>query len=192
MAAPLTFRSVAATATVAPITVGLLVRPDYFAPSNYATLNANDTDLGGQGPSLLSGGLIFQVGKDGNGFLLRTSNLGGANHHTPAFSGRACRQFADAAFGGNAYDPAAGRIYIPCADRLEAANVNTATPSFASAWHGPAVSFSGPPIIAGGMVWTIDPAGTLYALDSSSGGIGFPGTFCSAAPLATPNAGDGH
>src|SRR2546423_2850560 len=69
--------------------LGLL---DYFAPSNYATLNANDTDLGGQGPSLLSGGLIFQVGKDGDGFLLRTTNLGGANHHTPAFSGRACRQ----------------------------------------------------------------------------------------------------
>lgn len=169
--------------------LGLL---DYFAPSNYATLNANDTDLGGEGPSLLSGGLVFQVGKDGNGFLLRTTNLGGANHMTPAFSGRACRQFADAAFGGNAYDAATGRIYVPCADRLEALNVNTGTPLFSSAWHGPAVSFSGPPIIAGGLVWTIDPAGTLYALDSSNGGIVFSDTFGSAEHFATPTAGDGH
>src|SRR6267143_214591 len=139
---------------------------DYWAPTNYASLNASDTDLGSVGPMLLSNSLIFQVGKAGDGYLIHTTSMGGIS--AAPFSAHVCPGLtADAAFGGSAY--AAPYIYAPCHNGLVALNVNLTTPSFAFAWQGPGVSFAGPPIVAGGVVWTIDPAGTLYGLDPASG-----------------------
>ena len=102
---------------------------DHFAPSDWASLNASDTDLGSVGPTLLGNNLLFQVGKAGAGYLLSTTNLGGSNHETPLFSGQVCNATADAAFGGVAYS--APYLYVPCSDHLEALLVTTgATPSF--------------------------------------------------------------
>ncbi|TMD20181.1 MAG: hypothetical protein E6I99_14380, partial [Chloroflexi bacterium] len=170
-----------------------LVFEDYFHPANWKFLNDNDIDLGSVSPALLgSSGLLFQVGKEGVGFLLNTANLGGTGNQTPAFSARVCTRSTDAAFGGTAY--AAPYLYVPCSDRLEAVNVNTSTPSFASAWHGPNVSRSGPPIVAQGLVWTIDPDnGLLYALDPATGAQVAKYTLPGAAVhFATPAAGDGR
>ena len=58
---------------------------DYFAPSNWQTLDANDADLGGTGPlpvdAPAAGGttqkLLLALGKDGNAYLLDRANLGG-------------------------------------------------------------------------------------------------------------------
>ena len=102
---------------------------DHFAPSDWASLNASDTDLASVGPTLLGNNLLFQVGKAGAGYLLSTTNLGGSNHETPLFSGQVCNATADAAFGGVAYS--APYLYVPCSDHLEALLVTTgATPSF--------------------------------------------------------------
>ncbi len=50
---------------------------DYFAPADYATLNADDLDFGSAGPTLLPGtSLIIQGGKEGRLFLLNTNSLG--------------------------------------------------------------------------------------------------------------------
>ena len=58
---------------------------DFFSPSNNATLDLNDTDLGSGGPVALPDSfgtpkvphLLFQEGKDGRIFLLDRDNLGG-------------------------------------------------------------------------------------------------------------------
>jgi hypothetical protein len=57
---------------------------DYFAPSNWKTLDSGDTDLGGSNPLPLeipgTGGdraLILALGKDGKAYLLDRNNLGG-------------------------------------------------------------------------------------------------------------------
>ena len=163
---------------------------DYYAPTNWSALNAGDVDIGGTGPAVLGTNLLFQVGKSGDAYLIHaTPNMGGVSN--APFKGHACPGlFSDAAFGGVAY--AAPYVYVPCAGSLEALSVNTSTPSFATAWQGPGVSFSGPPIVAGGFVWTIDPAGTLYALNPTTGAIKFQAAIGGAQHFATPAAGNGR
>src|SRR6266545_4314784 len=46
-----------------------LQRLDFFAPQNWE-LNAGDVDLGSVGPAVLAGDRIFQIGKEGVGYLL--------------------------------------------------------------------------------------------------------------------------
>jgi len=167
---------------------------DYFYPSNWQSLNNTDTDLGSVGPTILgASGLIFQVGKEGVGYLLNASSLGGAGHQTPAYTAQVCTQTVDAAFGGAAY--MAPYLFVPCSDRLEVLNVNTSTASWTSVGHGPAVSRSGPPVVAQGLVWTIDPdAGRLYGLDPASPltPVVTENLPSAAVHFVTPTAADGR
>lgn len=63
---------------------------DFFSPTNNATLDLNDTDLGSGGPAALPDSfgtpkvphLLFQEGKDGRIFLLNRDNLGGMGQGT--------------------------------------------------------------------------------------------------------------
>jgi outer membrane protein assembly factor BamB len=165
-----------------------LTKTDYFAPSDYATLDANDPDLGSTGPLLVNGGLIFQVGKAGDGYLLSQTALGGVGGQV--YTAHVCPNLTDdAAFGGDAYaDP---YIYVPCRDGVVALTLDSSSPSFAFAWHGPTTQGSGPPIVAGGLVWTMAPGGTLYALDPTTGAIVYSDYIGPAEHFATPAAGDG-
>ncbi|HXI60874.1 MAG TPA: discoidin domain-containing protein [Polyangia bacterium] len=55
-----------------------LARLDFFTPSNFATLNGNDTDFGSAGPIFLpgTGGMLATGGKEGRIFLMNSGNLG--------------------------------------------------------------------------------------------------------------------
>jgi len=174
--------------TVLKLTPALAIA-DWWAPTNYAALNSGDVDVGSITPALLPNNFIFQAGKAGTGYLI---NAGAMGHISNApFSASACPGLtSDAAFGGTAW--AAPYIYVPCRTKLVALNVNTTTPSFTVAWQGPAVSYSGPPILAGGVVWTIDPAGTLYGLDPVSGATRYSIGITSANHFATPAASNGR
>jgi len=58
---------------------------DYWAPTNWKTLDNNDTDLGGSGPVIVDvpgatpSKLVVALGKDGNVYLLNRTNLGGVS-----------------------------------------------------------------------------------------------------------------
>ena len=164
---------------------------DYFAPSNWAALNSSDQDLGSVGPTLLGNNLLFQIGKKGVGYLLDITNLGGTNHMTARFSAQVCNGTNDAAFGGVAYS--APYLYVPCSDHLEALTVNTgATPSFTKVWSGPAGSI-GPPIIAGGLVWTMGWNNSrLFGLLASTGEVRLS-VVLPQTPMhfSTPSSGEG-
>jgi hypothetical protein len=56
---------------------------DYWAPTNWPSLDSSDLDLGGSGPLLVDvpgatpAALAVALGKDGNAYLLDRTNLGG-------------------------------------------------------------------------------------------------------------------
>ena len=56
---------------------------DYWAPTNWLTLDNNDTDIGGSGPILVDvpgatpSALVVALGKDGNAYLINRNTLGG-------------------------------------------------------------------------------------------------------------------
>ena len=66
-----------------PIFTGL--PSDYWAPTNWQSLDNGDVDLGGSGPVILDvagatpSALVLALGKDGNAYLLDRSNLGGVS-----------------------------------------------------------------------------------------------------------------
>jgi len=54
----------------------------YFAPTNWAQLNADDGDLGSVGPAIVGPNELFQIGKEGVGYLLNANQLGGVGGQT--------------------------------------------------------------------------------------------------------------
>ncbi len=232
---------------------------DWFAPSNWFALNKGDTDLGSVGPAILDNDIgdngkndtnyitnttsvVFQIGKEGVGYLLRGDKLGGINGQV--FSAAICGR---GAYGGTAY--AAPYLYVPCRDGLVAlylqssvgsnTNNNTATTigdsespgtagsalvdtnknssngdnggagsasdddppnsnisngtysSFIVKWRGPSFR-AGPPIVADGLVWTVNiNKGILYAFDQSTGNIAFQQDLGNAVHFTSPSSSHG-
>jgi outer membrane protein assembly factor BamB len=153
-----------------------LAQMDWFAPSNWQQLNLDDVDLGSMGPTLLQGGLVFQAGKQGIGYLLKTDNLGHIGGEV--FSST----FGQGAFGGTAYAPP--YVFVPCTNGLIALHIDTG-PSFRVAWSSPNF-FAGPPVVTGGMVLTIDRSGTLYGFTVDNGDLIFKLTLGSVMHFTTP------
>lgn len=138
-----------------------LQRLDFFAPRDWAGLNAGDVDLGSAGPAVLPGDRIFQIGKGGVGYLLDAEALGGIGGELYA------QEVCGGSFGGTA--ATVDRIYVPCTDGLMALTVAKDARSFTPLWRS-ATFDAGPPIVAGGLVWTVDLSnGVLVGLDGANG-----------------------
>jgi outer membrane protein assembly factor BamB len=156
---------------------------DSFAPTNWQQLNRSDADLGSVGPAIVGGGLLFQIGKTGVGFLLRADHLGGIGGEE--FSSQVCRSV----YGGTAYSPPF--VYVPCTDGVRALRLSN-DGKFTVAWSGPQV-LAGPPIVARGAVWTLDRAGDLFGLDPENGNVVLQQHVGEkVAHFATPAAGGGR
>ena len=158
---------------------------DYWAPSNWSSLDSSDTDLGSAMPLLLPNGLVFQIGKAGVGYLLSFSNLG----HTggaPVFQASVC----NGSFGGGIY--VNGVIYVACSNGVHALSLNGNSFAPLSLWTVNS-SAVGPPIFAGGLVWSAGTGnGTLYGLDPSTGATRFSAGLGSFEHFTTPSAGGGR
>jgi outer membrane protein assembly factor BamB len=158
-----------------------LAEADYFAPTDWAGLNANDTDLGSVAPTLLPGGEVFQVGKAGVGYLLSASHLGGIGG-----------QLAEAPICGGAYGGTAhlGRsIFVPCTDGLY--DVVAGTSNLSVAWHSGRFD-AGSPIVTGNLVWTVNlSTSDLVGLDLYSGKVVFTFALGSVDHFISPAAAPG-
>ena len=167
----------------------------FFAPGppqTWASLNASDDDLGSIGPSLLAKGLLFAIGKGGRGYLLSqaeppgVSDPGGGENA----SAQVCSATSAAAFSGMAV--AGDIVYVPCADGIAAVRVDSAT-AFQRLWYS--TSGSSAPIVAGGLVWSVDVFGgtTLYGLDPATGAVlERLDLGATTQHFVTPAAGDGR
>ncbi len=154
----------------------------FFAPSNWAALDASDTDLGSVGATLLPElGVVVAIGKQGVAYVLKAGSLGNVGGEV------ASRRVCSGAWGGTA--SSGSTVFVPCADGLYALTVTAS--SVAVAWANGHIGL-GSPIVSAGAVWAIDPSSaTLYALDPSSGGVLFSTSLGSAEHFSTPAATDG-
>jgi outer membrane protein assembly factor BamB len=134
----------------------------YFAPASWASDNSRDLDMSAE-PVLLPGGQVLLAGKSPTAYLLNGAHLGGIGGQLASLSS-ACDGDID---GGAA---AAGRtVYLPCVSGIVAVAAATSPPGLRLLWRSG--TGGGPPIVAGGLVWTISQAGTLYGLDPQTGQV---------------------
>lgn len=143
---------------VDPVT---LQRKDFFAESNWAQGNRDDTDLGSSG-ALLFQGRVWIEGKTSTGYVLDLHRLGGIGHPLQTVSGACNAQFGGAATHGNA-------VFAPCTNGVRQLRVQSDR-TLALGWRAPS-NVIGSPVVGGGAVWSLDPAGTLYELNETSGAV---------------------
>ena len=153
----------------------------YFAPSSWSHDNGNDLDLGSSAPALLADGTVLQVGKSDTAYLLNQSNLGGVGGQL--IQANVCGSDAD---GGDAVDGTV--VYVPCLNGVEAIQTGSAPPGLAERWQS---GTPGPPIVAGGLVWSIG-GGALHGIDPTSGATAERvAVGVEANHFPTPSVGDG-
>jgi outer membrane protein assembly factor BamB len=160
-----------------------LALADSFAPSNWESLNATDTDLGSTGPVVLPDERVFQVGKSGVGYLLSATKLGGVGGELT--STRVC---PTSAFGTVAHDGTS--MFVPCLDGVR--RVSAAGDRLAVTWTA-ALDTPGPPLLTRDAVWTVATGnGTLVALARDTGKV-LRSTRLGSVPsrFTAPGAGDG-
>ncbi len=156
-----------------------LARTQYFAPDTWQNDNAHDLDLGSSSPALLSNGTVLQVGKSSTAYLVNQADLGSISHPTQM---SVCGSDAD---GGDAI--AGTVVYVPCGSGVQAVQTS---PSLSSQWQTSSGA-DGPPILAGGLVWSIGGS-TLYGLDPASGAAVWTESVGGEANhFPTPSVGDG-
>ena len=161
-----------------------LAREQLFAPSDWSSDNATDRDLGSTAPALLPNGTAVQVGKSQTAYLLNQSALGGIGGQlaTTAVCGGANADGGDAVVGAVAY--------VACGNGLAALQTSDAPPSLTTLWTNSSSS-PGPPIVAGGLVWSIDGS-TLKGIAPSNGAtVKTLALGGQANHFPTPSVGDG-
>ena len=161
-----------------------LAKLSVFAPSGWASDNAADLDLGSSGPELLLHGKVFQIGKQGDAYLLNASKLGGVGGQLGVTHLGNC-----ASFGGQAH--AAPVIYVACNDGVRAVRVNAKGNGFDVLWHGPSAA-TGPPILGGGLVWVVGNDDSMYGLSPSTGKPVSHFSIPSPQAFVTPTVADGE
>ncbi len=163
---------------------------DDWAPSYWSQLDAHDYDLGSGMPVLLPHGLVFQIGKLGVGYLLNASNLGGLGGK-PVAAKRVCGLGQG---GGIYYNHV---LYVSCSDGMHALGMNSASKngslSPVTGWQVDPNGI-GPPIEAGGLIWSVDyEDGVMDGINPSTGSASFSVTDpYGFEHFTTPSAGGGR
>jgi polyvinyl alcohol dehydrogenase (cytochrome) len=155
----------------------------YFAPANWPVNNSQDLDMSTE-PVLLPDGQVILAGKSQLVYLLNGTHLGGIGTQQ-AKLGPACSNDID---GGSAH--VGMTVYLPCVSGIIAVRATSSPPSLHLLWSSGVGG--GPPIVAGGLVWTIGQNGTLYGIDPATGKIRQQATIGTPANhFPTPGIGDG-
>ena len=151
-------------------------------------------DIGSVSPVPLGNGLVYQAGKNGQGYLLNASNLGGVGGSAgrQVYTAAVCPSGQEAIGGTAVVGPI---VYQPCTSTLVA--VHTSSSAFSVSHVREGLSGDpgpGSPILAGGALWMVETgASAVYALDPASGQVLFravlSGTF---AHFAAPASGANH
>jgi outer membrane protein assembly factor BamB len=155
----------------------------YFAPSTWPQNNSSDLDMS-MAPVLLSSGQVLLAGKSRIVYLLNGNHLGGIGHEEASLAS-ACSGDID---GGAV--TVGSVVYIPCVNGTVAIRTSSSPASLRVLWTSP--NGGGPPLVAGGLVWSIGQNGTLYGLNPATGAVRqHVEVGASANHFPTPSVGDG-
>jgi outer membrane protein assembly factor BamB len=166
---------------------------DWWAPLNWQSLDSSDADLGSGMPTFLPGGYLFQVGKDGNGYLLNGAALG----HVTTPVAQLSSFCPGGSWGGSVYKKSNSTVYSACSSGLRAASVAPGSPPSLTTKAGFSApsNATGPPIIAGGLVWVTNRR-TLFGLTLASGAtkanFALPENGSQVNHFASPSGGGGR
>ena len=147
---------------------------DAFAPTNWGSENANDEDLGSQGPVLLPNNFIFAAGKSGQGFVLRANALGGIGGQIDVQS--VCTSFGGAASVGST-------TFIPCTNGVHQISVD-ASGHMHQGWQASG-NITGSPVVGGHTLYSLSN-GMIYALNMDNGQVVTSLNVGQANRFATP------
>jgi hypothetical protein len=127
---------------------------------------------------------VFQVGKEGVGYLLNGNHLGGLGGQLYSSKLGA----GSYAIGATAYrEP---YVFAPCDRGLKAVQVQRGR--FQVAWTGPDFR-AGSPMLAGGILWDIDfEGGYLWGLDPKTGQVKEKASIGKAQHFVSPSSSAGH
>jgi polyvinyl alcohol dehydrogenase (cytochrome) len=134
----------------------------FFAPASWTVNNSDDLDMTTE-PVLLPDGQVILAGKSQVVYLLDGRHLGGIGKQHAELS-QACSRNID---GGSAH--VGMTVYLPCLSGIIAVKATRSPPALHLLWSSGVGG--GPPIVAGGLIWTIGQAGRLYGLDAATGEI---------------------
>ena len=161
-----------------------LTLTQYFAPSTWASENASDLDLS-TGVALLADGQVVAAGKDRVVYLLDGSKPGW--HRRPA--GEPPRRLRHR---HRRRPRRRGHDRLPALPERPDRRTGHRTPPPGSVRCWSASVGGGPPIVAGGLVWTIGSNGVLYGLNPSTGAVREQATIGAPANhFPTPSVGAG-
>jgi hypothetical protein len=160
-----------------------LTLEQYFAPSTWPSDNARDLDFS-TSVGLLDDGQAVAASKSRTVFLLSQQSLGGIGGQQAELP-NACSTVID---GGLAV--AGSIVYLPCLSGPIAVQVSDSPAGLRLLWRSSVGG--GPPIVAGGLVWTIGSDGVLSGLNPSTGAVTEQATIGAPANhFPTPSIGDG-
>jgi outer membrane protein assembly factor BamB len=143
------------------VALGTGLRPtSVFAPRRWATLNAEDLDLGSTSPTLVGTDRVLQVGKSGVAYLLDATDLGGIGGELTSHV--VCH---GEAMGSTAVD--GSTVLVPCRSGLTAVTVGPGR-RLTVVWRSPG-TVTAAPVVAAGRVWAVTTAGRLVSLDPTTG-----------------------
>ena len=158
------------------VSAGTSRRLSYFAETTWQQGNRDDTDLGSSGATII-GNRVWIQGKTSTGYLLDGANLGGIGHPLQTVKNACARQFGGSAVHGTS-------AYLPCTDGIRKITVSNGR--VALSWKASS-SVTGSPVVGGGLVWSLDPAGgVLYGLDERTGAVRRTITVGATTRFATP------
>jgi len=139
---------------------------DYFAPSTWQQDNGSDADLGSTAPLQLPNDRVFIAGKSGTGYLLNSTALGHIGGQIAEH--QICHATSDAVFGSLAY--AGGTVFVGCSDGMVAVQIASSNDDFSTLWYNTADAANHPPIVAGGLVWSVSSGGNqLFGFSVATG-----------------------
>jgi len=138
-----------------------------YTPTNTATLEASDADLGSTSPVLLDATHLVQGGKDAKLRVLNLQTLGGTTAHKGGEVQSVNTPGSNAMFTAPAVLKQGGSTWLFAAGSGGTAAWTYSNGTLTPAWSNGNSGTS--PVVAGGFVFVYDPGGPLRVYDAATG-----------------------